>query len=206
MGLSDLMLRKEEIPILHEGIFQLPIHPLLINPGIRIDVDLAPKLFPQAAEEWYEDLKTYRETEDLDDQTKEWLDAIFLNEKPKVKGEYGEQSISNGVWRDNVVLDDNGFATIMCINRNSGGTIYFNKGESGCEALVLLGGGGMVDYIQFSEEKAREFGFEEIDLQGGRKGVLIHVYNHHNVDSYPGALFLRNWGILYLNKALESMM
>jgi len=204
MELSDLMLRKDEIPILHERYFQLPIHPSLIDPEIRIDPDLASRLFPRAAEEWYKDLKTYREIADLDDQTKKWLDEVFLKEEPKVKTEYGHQSISKGVWRDDVVLDDNGFARGMSINRDAGGTIYFNGGESCCQSFVLLGKGEK-DYIRFSEEKAKEFRSQKTSPVDD-EWVLVNTYASHNIDSYPGALFLRNWGILYLNKALKSVL
>lgn len=205
MEISDLILRKEEIPIIHESCFELPIHPLLINPETMIDVGLASKVFPQAAEEWYEDLKAYRETKNLCAQTKEWYDNFLLNEKPEVKVEYGRQSIFDGVWVDDVELNDNGFARGLSISRNSGGTIYFNEGEHNCQIIVRLGSGGVLKYIKFPEEKAREFGFEEMELDSG-KIILAHAYAHHNIDYYPGALFLRNWGILYLNEALKSIL
>jgi len=32
-----------------------------------------------------------------------------------------------------------------------------------------------------------------------------YIYAHHNVYTFPGALFLRNWAILYLNAAIKSL-
>ena len=202
MEISDLILRKEEILVLSNGCFELPIHPLLTNPEIIIKPNLARKAFPQAVEEWYEDLKKYRETEDLDNETKKWYDNVFLNEKPEVKMKYGSQIIFND-WTDDVQLDSNGFAGVLSISRNGGGTLFFNKRDHNCEYPVYLGNNDWTRYIRFSEEKAREFGFKETD---GGKHITAHVYAHHNIDHYPGALFLRNWGILYLNEALKSVL
>ena len=33
----------------------------------------------------------------------------------------------------------------------------------------------------------------------------FHVYAHHNVEYYPGALFLRNWAVECVNKALRQV-
>ena len=33
----------------------------------------------------------------------------------------------------------------------------------------------------------------------------LYVYAQHNVDSYPGALFLRNWAILYMNEVFKEL-
>jgi len=202
MELSDLMLKKEEVPILHEINFQLPICPMLINPGIKIDPSLASKVFPQAARGWYDDLEAYVETAELDDQKREWYKEVFLKKKPEVKKEFGRQNILNGSWREDIVLDGNGFARGFSISRDFGGSTYFNKGERGCRTFVPFQNNK--GPVLFSEEKAKEFGFKEMDLNGGQKGALVHVYALHNVANYSSALFLRNWGILYLNEALKS--
>ena len=53
------------------------------------------------------------------------------------------------------------------------------------------------DYINyFSDKKAKEF---EI-----RKNTAF-VYAHHNIDAYPGALFLRNWAIRYMNEVFKQI-
>ena len=33
----------------------------------------------------------------------------------------------------------------------------------------------------------------------------MHVYAQHNIDHYPGALFLRNWAILYMNEVFKQV-
>lgn len=206
MEISDLLLRKEEIPILYERNFQVPIHPNLLDPNISIDPNLASRVFPQTAEEWNADLQAYVETADLDEQTRNWYEEMFLLKKPEIETESGNQSILNGSWRDEKVLDPNGFARGLMINRDFGGSTFFNKESSGCRAFVPFREDNK-GYIHFSEEKARAFGFEERDIGGNvGKGVLVHVYALHNVDNYHGALFLRNWSINYINAALESIL
>ena len=40
---------------------------------------------------------------------------------------------------------------------------------------------------------------------GEHEGVRVYTYNQHNIDNYPGALFLRNWVILYLSEAMKGI-
>ena len=204
MDIDELLLTKEEVPIISDTLFTVPIHPLLLvtrlDPRLtRLDPRLANRVFPQAAEEWYSDLKKYRESEDLEEQIGKWYDGVFLD---PIRGNW---AFSDGIWGSEVSTDENGFACGLSISRNSGGTIYFNKGSTfeRHEEFVSLTKGGS-DYIRFSPEKAIEFGFKNMDLENDR-GMIVHVYNSHNIDSYPGALFLRNWGILYINEALKSV-
>ena len=204
MDIGDLMLKKEEIPILYERNFMLPIHPALLEPHSNIHPNLASHVFPQAAQEWYEDLRHYRETVDLDEQTKKWVDDVFLAKLPEIRTEFGRQ-VTLISWEDNHETEANGFARAMSINRNFGGTIYFNRGDYGCRTFLPFGGYPN-EYVIFSEDKAREFGFDNMTLAEENKGTLVYVYNLHNVDHYPGALFLRNWGMLYLNEALKSIL
>ena len=53
MKLSELLLRKEELPILgkepRHTWFTMPIHPLLLRDDVVLDDCLAPSLFQQAA-------------------------------------------------------------------------------------------------------------------------------------------------------------
>ena len=68
--------------------------------------------------------------------------------------------------------------------------MYFNENEIfSCQSFGK-------PYILFSEEKAKEF---------KSKGNRFFVYSPHNIDYYPGALFLRNWAIMYMNEVLKEV-
>lgn len=186
MQLEDLFLTKEELPILHKNCFQIPIHPKLLDETLNIDEDIAKRIFPQVAEEWYEDLKKYSPE---DRGEKEWINEIFLKEKPKmIINEFNRQVLRN-VWEDQIMIADNGFVTCFSINRNAGGSLYFNKEDSNCQSFRNI-------YIKFSEEKKKEFQFDK---------KKIYAYAQHKIDYYPGALFLRNWAIKYMNEAFKQI-
>lgn len=185
MKLEELFLKKEELPIFYENCFQIPIHPRLLDQNIEIDESIARRIFPEVAEEWYEDLKKYSPE---DAQRKEWINRVFIKEKPKITRVYNHQ-ILNEFWQDDVNFMDNGLVQCFSINRNAGGSIYFNKDEYNCQSFGEL-------YIKFSEDKKKEFKFEE---------NKIYVYSSHNIDHYPGALFLRNWAIKYMNEVFKQV-
>lgn len=188
MDLEKLFLKKEELPILYKNCFQIPIHPKLLDENIKIDESIAKKIFPQVAEEWYEDLKKYSELQNLEE--KDHINQVYLDKKPKLTRELNRQYV-NEIWEDLVQTHDNGLVTCFSINRNAGGSLYFNKGELNCRSFGSI-------YIKFSEEKRREFRFEE-------KHNQMHIYASHNIDYYPGALFLRNWAIKYMNEVFKQI-
>ena len=202
MELEKLFLRKEELPILNETYFQVPIHPRLFDRNIQIDKKLANNVFPQAAEGWYNDLTEYTKTVE-DKSTKEWINRVFLNKKPEIKKEYGGQMIEHLNWEDKVLTLENGLAHSLSISRNYGGTLYYNGEESG----GILGGHVSFDEkinsegnIRFSKDKAKEFAVKIYD-----DFFKVETYGLHNVDNYPGALFLRNWAILYMNEIFKQV-
>ena len=51
MQLENLIIKKDEIPILYEYCFQVPIHPKLLNQNVNIDENTARGVFSKAAEE-----------------------------------------------------------------------------------------------------------------------------------------------------------
>ena len=57
-------------------------------------------------------------------------------------------------------------------------------------------------YVRFNPKKAAEY---RCDETRNMDGVTCFRYLKHNVESYPAALFLREWAILYLNEALKSI-
>lgn len=202
MELEKLLLKKEEIPILNENFFQMPIHPMLLSENISLNPKLANKLFSKAAEDWYNDLKEYEKTiEDKD--TKKWLNDVFLKEKPEIKEEHGIQYIREGCWEDKVHVQGNGFSRVFSIDRNIGGSMYFNNDRC-CEEFVSFD--GTHDIIRFDKEKIIEFAKEIKDYGDGLKGGVLNIYGLHNVDYYAGALFLRNWAIIYLNEAMKQVL
>ena len=204
MKLEELRLKKEELPILNENCFKVPIHPIhprLLDPHIILPDDLASRIFPETTTEWFKDLKEYRENADLDNQTREWYDEVWLKEEPVITREGTLQVIRPGHWKDEYITHENGFARCLSISRDFGGSFYF-PGTSELECSEMLPESGESRYIRFSSQKAKEFSFEEIPFEDG-KYLKIHVYGHHNIDHYPGALFLRNWAINYMNKAFE---
>ena len=205
MEFEKLILRKEEIPILYENCFQVPIHPKLLDPTIKLDENIAKKVFAKAADEWYNELVEYADSLE-EKNTQRWIREVFIKKKPKIKKEYGRQKLDTLYWEDSVFNLKNGFASSLSINRNAGGTLYFNRDTIDSEGFALFNSPG--GYIRFSKDKALEFSFDNriINLGEGSEGVNVHIYNLHNVDHYPGALFLRNWALLYLNEAMKQVL
>lgn len=198
------MLKKEEVPILHERCFEVPIFPKLLSPDIKLDENLAKIVFPTATEEWYSDLIEY--SKNLEDKnTKKWIDSVFLKKKPKIKKEFNDQFLDTLYWKDQVFTLKNGFASSLSISRDAGGTLYFNSDDMFSPKFISFD--SSAGYIRFSKEKALEFKIGDvIKLPNNIEGVKVYIYNMHNVDHYPGALFLRNWAILYLNKAMKQTL
>ena len=175
----------------------------MLDPAIRISPDLAQKVFPQAAREWYADLKKHRETPELDDTTKEWYDRAFLKKEPEIKIEFGHRCILDGMWKEELALDDNGFARGLSISRDFGGSLYFNQNDMCCSELTYLdGNAGRL--LKLSTEKARAFSFNQTKLDG-KELAEIYIYSQHNIDHFPGALFLRNWAMIYINAAIREV-
>lgn len=161
MKLNDLLLKKEELPILHETCFQIPIHPKLLDENISINPNIAKNIFPKVAEEW----------------TKE----IGKNKTPNY---------------DNLIqFSNNGFVTGFQISRDFGGNIYFDKEDSLCKNGIPN------RYILFSKEKAKKFEYENL---AGRIS-MVYNYANGNINDYPGALFLRNWAIKYMNEVFKEI-
>ena len=201
MELEDLRLTKEEIPILHEACFQVPIHHKLLDPTLSIEPNIASRIFERTALEWYQDLEQYRKTADLDKETKEWYDNVWLRELPRIEIQYGSQIMVPGHWTDEHINQDNGLTRCFSISRDSGGSLHFPGLTDECKSCLSIIRKNK-GYIRFSPEKAKEFGFNEyISLK--EKFTNVNIYGHHNIDYYPGALFLRNWAINYMNEALK---
>lgn len=185
MELEELFLKKEELPILYKTCFQIPIHPKLLDPSLNIDTLIAKRIFPDVAQDWYEDLKKYNPE---DKQEKEWIDNVFLKEKPVIEKQFNHQIMN--FWQDDTNIEKNGFVSCFSISRNAGGSIYFDEEDFNCRSIGKA-------YIHFSDEKYKEFKPEGEDN--------LFVYSSHNIDHYPGALFLRNWAIKYMNEVFRQV-
>jgi hypothetical protein len=205
MQIKKLMIKKEEIPILYDRCFQAPIHPRLLDSDVKVDENIARKVFPRAAKEWHAELTEYSKILE-EENIKRWIEEVFLKRKPKIKKEYDYQVVDTLYWKDDVFTNENGFAYSLMISRNSGGTLYFDKNNFNCKTFAPFD--ASAGYIRFSKEKCLEFGIENKDIRlgSGVEGVKVNVYDLHNVDYYPGALFLRNWVLLYLNEAMKQVI
>ena len=109
---------------------------------------------------------------------------------------YGRQCVNVLDWECLVDNDANGFARVLSISRNFGGTLYFNAHE--CETWMFPGPKSRC--MQLAPEKAAQFALESSD-----SGMRAYAYRPHNIDKYPGALFLRNWGVLYMNEVIKEL-
>ena len=197
MKLEEILLTKEEIPILHKTCFQVPVSSALLLPNASFDPTLAHQMFPVAFKEWLEDLKNYTLTLE-DPSEKKWISDAFLSKPFKIKQEYGKQVLLPLYWDDQVYTTPTGFPRVLSISRDGGGSLILSDEPEGV----------IVDspFIRFSEEKLAHYGnnFPEIVSEEGY--ALMHLYHHHNVDYYPGALFLRNWAILTVNACLTQQV
>jgi len=206
MKLEQILLKKEELPIrtiegtLSNPVFTVPIHPKLLSPDVKIDSILASKVFPKAAKEWYVDLN--KAVKNANDADRTWIKGDFLKKKAYAKKVYakiysGNYILTGTGWQDDVLTNENGFATSLSISRNSGGTLYLDPNQK-FEFVHKL-------YVNFSPEKFREYRCENFNPDKDcSQGTWTYVYSKLNIDYYPNALFLRNWAILYLNEALKQ--
>jgi len=185
MEISQLLLTKEELPILHDSCFQIPIYLKLLNPDIKINPSIAKDIFPKVAEGWRNDLMKHI-SQEKDLGKKEWYENVFLKGHKEITKRNDSQFF--GTWEDEIQLADNGLVVGFSISRNAGGSLYFNKDDDLCQSFGK-------PYIKFLEEKAKEFQFEK---------NRFFVYSPHNIDYYPGALFLRNWAMNYMNEVLQE--
>ncbi len=193
MELEKLFLKKEELPILNEICFWIPIHPMLLSEDVSINPKLAKEIFPQAVDDWYNDLTDSVETGDIEEWQKDQIKQVYLRGKPQIINNSGRQEIL-GFWEDRVKVEENGFASGLSISRDAGGSLYFNANDKDCKTLIPS------RYVKFSAEKTREFESEKV-----REYSRGFAYGTHNIDYYPGALFLRNWAILYMNEVFKDL-
>jgi len=192
MRLEELLLRKEELPIVGENRFQIPIFPTLLSTDMLFDRRLAQRVFPKAAQEWFDDLSEYARCLE-EGEKKQWLEETYLDKPMSVHiNELGRQIVDPpGFWEDLVITHDNDFVSGFSISRNAGGSLYL---------------GNEIDMQQFASPKLVRFNPEKLSMFAvAAEPSKIYGYSKHNVDYYQGALFLRNWAILYLNEAMREL-
>lgn len=196
-----LQLTKDEIKITKFGGFEVPIPPVLLNPSTRLDPKLAQRVFSEVPSAWYDELSAYLEgPEGMKDENKDFYRQSFLGRKrPTIIEEFGEKTLDTVPWKDRVHTDERGFATSLMINRNSGGSLYYTEGDRCCEKGIDLDGEDNI-FFRLSREKISQL----IHGKSGKYGEL-RVYAHHNVDYLPGAFFLRDWALRYINAAMASL-
>ena len=129
---------------MHEKCFQIPIHPKLLDPELKIDEAIARNVLPAVELDWHNDLTEY--TSKLEEgQIKEWITRAFLKGKPSY-------------WISEIHTAKNGLARVLSISRDGGGSLCFDEMDSNCKTAVFFKHGG---YIQFDEEKIKEFNFDK---------------------------------------------
>jgi hypothetical protein len=179
MDIEQLCLKREELPILgnvHKIFFQIPIHPKLLNNSINIDMTIAQRIFPQVIKEGYKHLI---KDVNFNNEEREWTSTLFL-----------ERDLID-IKRSKVFFMNNGFVNKFSIDNDKGGTLYFNNQKLNYKSYALT-------FIKFSEEKYKEFSIED-DVDS------LFVYSHENINTYPKALFLRNWAIEYMNEVFRQV-
>jgi len=197
--LENILIEKNEIPIKYNTCFHVPIHPILIEPEIRLDPVLAPRIFPQVVVEWYDEMTTLAELE-RDQETKKRYQSTFLKQRPVIDN---EKLVNFTVqWKPNVKTTKEGFAKLLSLGGNSG-LLYFypqySNVSQGCVEDVNP------NKIRFTPEKFCEYSLPDLFQGDGVPGRDLYVYQQHNIEDLPTALFFRNWAIMYLNEALKSI-
>ncbi len=202
MNIDDLLLRKEELPVVTTNYYDnfsfcIPVHPALLRPDISLDANLPQTVFLQAAQEWYHDLQEILPLVP-GEETKRWFQEVFLTEEPEVERRYDRFRLKNGTWESQVFPTETGFCGLS-ISRNAGGSLIPPERH-------VLG----TRYVRFTREKFAAYACPddpEVHMGPDGKSLVVrgYAYGHHNIDYYPGALFLRNWGMAYLNAAMRSL-
>ena len=194
MRLEELLLRKEELPVFVENRFQVPIFPLLLSKEVVFEKEIASRVFHSAALAWQDDLREYAQSleEKKDKDKREWLEETYLDKPVTViVNDLGRQIVDPpGFWEDLVITGDNGLVTGFSISRNAGGSLYLGDNFEREQVVIHK-------LVRFTPVKLAAY-LVSGDLR------KVYCYSMHNVDFYQGALFLRNWAILYLNEALKE--
>ena len=193
MKLEELFLRKEELPIRRETDFVVPIYPALLREDIQLDSQIAHRVFAQVAQEYLLDLEKYTETMQ-DEKKKEYYQQMLRRDATVVPDKNGEQTFRG--WQDLVRTSDTGFATVLAQGPSSGGSLYYNEKDRECAQKFIFS-----PLVLFSEEKFLAYSSKKINFSGAQ----VQAYGYHNIDTFPQALFLRNWAMLYLNSALREL-
>lgn len=212
MKLDDLLLKKEEIPIIDEIRFVVPVHPQLLVKQINT-VGAANNTFSKAVNDWYKDLKGY--VKELDDQEiKEKINETFLQKEPTIIIKYGRRTVDPLNWQYDATIRENGLVGRFSVDV---GELFL---EEDYRAVRVNS-----KYLKFSPEKFSEYEIKDLDYPGfdedvidveqlidvdqidilSQDGAYLHVYYPEYIKSYPEALFLRNWSIMYLNEAIKDV-
>lgn len=225
MRLEELLLKKDEVVILespdNDGNsrpdFRLPIHQSLIGsdedqlvkPGVKIKNSLAREIFPKVVDGWYNDLKIYRKSLDTGhsflegnklSSYREWIDTVYMKGNPYVEDRgFCQRVMPLGTWEDSVHVLKNGFVQDFMINRDYGGSLYVDWTKRNRVHRVTH------THIGFSPEKFAAYSASGEEAESDSKSAYMNVFSFHNVDYYPGALFLRNWALTWHNEALKQI-
>lgn len=184
LNLEDLLLDKNEIRIIRTGSFMdgavaLPVHRILLSKHIELDPHLPYKVFEESCRKVSKDLEEEIKVS-IDEKDKKFLSS-FIGE-PKFGQEMGRPAMVKpyGVWPHSYpIRGGNGLAqTLQMTGHTSLGISYPIEFMPAFDA-------------NFSEEKFKVYG-------------EVVRYTPANTDSLIHGIFLRRWGIEYINAALKS--
>lgn len=118
--------------------------------------------------------------------TEEWLSDSKEQAKPEFIATY------LSTCSDTVRTIANGFASSLSVHQGDNGTIFLKPDHP--HYLIP-------ETVRMSKEKLKEFAIKE-------PPYLVHTYTSWNVHNcHPlTALFLRNWGMLYINEAMKQVL
>ncbi len=137
---EEFKLKREELTIFPQLYFVIPIHRSLPTFQHKFPQNLALKVLPKSLNEWLEDLE----------EKKHELDPATLEEITKIRG---VNDLTRLGWSPRIQTLENGFASLLTLERNTAGTLYYRVGDSEFESPLIPNS----RFTRFSEEKAKAY-------------------------------------------------
>ncbi|MBU3904953.1 MAG: hypothetical protein KJ906_02290 [Nanoarchaeota archaeon] len=211
MKLEDILLKRGEVPVVGNHVF-VPIHPKLFDQSLEINKNLAQEVFPEAAQEWYNDMEEHVKTTD-DKQTKFLFSLVSKSKKPLIKKidgkyavirpEYQIESKTEGMLTNGLVK------SFVPWGGGHGSLGLAGMSDDGPEPGIDIESTARIGprNTRFSEEKFKEYCFIPKDkINDYSHGTAAYAYTQHNVDIYFQASFLECWVRNYLNEVMKRVL
>ncbi len=202
-----LQLTKKEITAFSLNEFLLPIPKRVFENSIQINPNLALDILKDVKNEWKKDFYLYVFNLPPTLKRKELQRKYFVAPKKMIHQQQHQQLRGKMLkerqfaykhpgkiilplsWNYQVELDKNGFAQILSLE-NHGANLYHNNNI----------------IYPFSQQKIP---LEKLLLLGNNSKPTNHavlpIYSKKQIADPGEAIFLRNWGLVYINKILEKI-